>query len=141
MFELNGTVLTPIHINKNYLQSQMDLLLYQNHYCVITKLHCLINKDSHMKHVCRRCLTAFSSEPVLLDYMETFSWKDHLKFGHHYMNVLVPIRVYAVFECNNQPTNNPNVLHKQIPNAVGFYIIAPSGNKHSKAGSANYPYF
>ena len=53
VFELNGTVLTPIHINKNYFQPQIDLLLYQNHYCLITKLHCLINKDSHMKHVCR----------------------------------------------------------------------------------------
>ena len=59
VFELTGTVLTPIHINKNYLQPQIDLLLYRNHYCLITKLHCLIKKVSHMKHVCRRCLTTF----------------------------------------------------------------------------------
>ena len=90
VFELTGTVLTPIHINKNYLQSQIDLSLYENHFtnCLITKWHCLVNKDSHMKHVCRRCLTAFSSQPVLLDHMErcinqqptniTLSWKDHL---------------------------------------------------------------
>ena len=70
VFELTGTFLTPIHINKKYLQPQIYLLLYQNHHCLITKLHCLINKDSHMKHVCRRCLTAFSSEPVLIDHME-----------------------------------------------------------------------
>ena len=70
VFEHTGTVLTPIHILKNYLQSQIDLLLYGNHYCLITKLQCLINKDSHMKLVCRRCLTAFSSQPVLLDHME-----------------------------------------------------------------------
>ena len=44
VFELTGNVLTPIHVNKNYLQPQIDLLLYQNHYCLITKLHCLINK-------------------------------------------------------------------------------------------------
>ena len=44
-------------------------------------------------------------------------------------------------ECINQPTNNPNVLYKQIPIAAGFYLIAPSGNKHSKAGSAYYSYF
>ena len=54
VFELTGNVLTPIHINTNYDQPQIDLLLYQNHYCLITKLHCLINKDSHLKHVCRR---------------------------------------------------------------------------------------
>ena len=44
---ITGNVLTPIHINTNYDQPQIDLLLYQNHYCLITKLHCLINKDSH----------------------------------------------------------------------------------------------
>ena len=66
--ELTKTVLTPIHINTNYDQPQVDLLLSENHYCLITKLHCLINKDSHMKCVCRRCLTAFSSEQILFDH-------------------------------------------------------------------------
>ena len=51
VFELTGNVLTPIHVNKNYLQPQIDLLLYENHYCLITRLHCLINKDSHMRWV------------------------------------------------------------------------------------------
>ena len=138
VFELTGNVLTPIHVNKNYLQPQIDLLLYQNHYCLITKLHCLINKDSHMKHVCRRCLTAFSSQPVLIDHTErcikhqptkiTFSWKDQLKFEDHHLKVPVPIRVYADFECINQPQNNPKVLFKQIPIAVGYYVISPFGN-------------
>ena len=36
VFELTGIVLTPIHINTNYDQPQIDLLLYQNHYCLIT---------------------------------------------------------------------------------------------------------
>ena len=113
-------------------------LLYQNHYCLITKLHCLINKDSHMKHVCRRCLTAFSSQPVLIDHMErcikqqptkiTFSWKDQLKFEHYHMKVPVPISVYADFECINQPQKDPKVLFKQIPIAVGYYVISPFGN-------------
>ena len=87
VFELTGTVLTPIHINKNYLQPQIDLLLFEDHYCLITKLHCLINKDSYMKWVCRRCLTAFSFEDILNQHIDrcqkqqptniTFSWKDH----------------------------------------------------------------
>ena len=138
VFELTGNVLTPIHINTNYDQPQIDLLLYQNHYCLITKLHCLINKDSHMKHVCRRCLTAFKSQPVLIDHIDrcqkqqptkiTFSWKDHLKFEHYHMKVPVPIRVYADFECINQPGNDAKVLFKQIPIAVGYYVISPFGN-------------
>ena len=141
VFELTGNVLTPIHVNKNYLQPQIDLLLYQNHYCLITKLHCLINKDSHMKHVCIRCLTAFYSNDVLNNHIErcinqqptniTFSWKNHLKFEDYHMKVPVPIRVYADFECINQPQNNPKVLFKQIPIAVGFYVISPFGNKYN----------
>ena len=141
VFELTGNVLTPIHINMNYDQPQIDFLLYQNHYCLITKMHYLINKDSHMKHVCRRCLTAFSSQPVLIDHIDrcqkqqptkiTFSWKDQLKFEDYYMKIPVPIRVYADFECINQPQNNPKVLFKQIPIAVGYYQISPFGNKYS----------
>ena len=93
-----------------------------------------------MKHVCRRCLTAFSSEPVLLDHMErcinqqptniTFSWKDDLTFEDYHMKIPLPIRVYADFECINLLTINPNVLYNGIPIAVGFYLITPSGNKY-----------
>ena len=141
VFELTGAVLTPIHINKNYFQPQIDLLLYENHYCLITKLHCLTNKDSHMRWVCRKCLTAFTSEPVLVDHMErcinqqptniTFSWKNQLKFEDYYMKVPVPIRVYADFECINQPGNDDKVLFKQIPIAVGFYVISSFENKYN----------
>ena len=141
VFELTRTVLTPIHINKNYLQSQIDLLLFENHYCLITKLHCLLNKDSHMKWVCRRCLTAFSSENTLSQHIDrcqkqqptkiSFSYKYHLKFEDHHMKIPLPIRVYADFECINQPQNNPKVLFKQIPITVGFYVISPFGNKYS----------
>ena len=93
-----------------------------------------------MKHVCRRCLTAFSSQPVLIDHMErcikqqptkiTFSWKDQLKFEDYHMKVPVPIRVYADFECINQPQNTPNVLFKQISIAVGIYVISPFESKY-----------
>ena len=85
-----------------------------------------------MKHVCRRCLTEFSSQPVLIDHIErcmkqqptkiSCSWKDHSKFEDHHMKVPVPIRVNADFECFNQPQNdpyNPKVLFKQIHIAVG----------------------
>ena len=48
-------------ILENYLQPQRDLLLYENRYCLITKLHPLKKRDSHTEHVYRRCLTAFFS--------------------------------------------------------------------------------
>ena len=55
------------------------------------------------------------------------------------MKVPVPITVYADLECFNQPTDDPtgdptrndqNVLFKQIPIAVGFYLISPFGNEY-----------
>ena len=138
VFELTNSKLTPILINKNYLQPRIDLLLFENHYCLIPKLHCQINKDLHMKWVCRRCLTAFSSEQILFDHTShcinqqptniTFSWKDHLKFEDNFMKIPRPIRVYADFECINQPTNHPKVLFKQFAIAVEFYLITSCGN-------------
>ena len=111
VFELTGTGLTPIHINTNSDQPEIDLVLYENHYCLKTKLHCLINEDSNIKHVCRRCLTAISAQPVQIDHIDrcqkqkptniTFSWKDQLKFEDYHMKIPLPIKVYAVFECNN----------------------------------------
>ena len=106
--------------------------------------------------MCRRCLTAFSSEDILNQHIDrcqkqqptniTFSWKDHLKLEDYHMKVPVPIRVYADFECNNHAVSQPTELHtktegalhdreaaptvkskvlfKQIPIAVGFYLIS-----------------
>ena len=140
MTSVRTSALTPILINENYLQPQIDLLLFENHYCLLTKLHCLINKDSHMKWVCRRCLIAFRSEQIIFGHTPrcinqqptviTFSWKDHLKFEDNHMKIPLPIRVYADFECINQPTgnNDSKVSIKQIQIAVGFYLITPSGN-------------
>ena len=71
VFELNK-VLPPVHNNTNYFQPQKDLS-YENDYCLVAKLHMLINKEPHMKHVCRRCLTAFSSEQGLSHDVERMS--------------------------------------------------------------------
>ena len=93
-----------------------------------------------MKWVCRRCLTEFSSEDILNQHIDrcqkqqptniSFSWKEHLKFEDYHMKVPVPIRVYAAFECINQPTDDPKVLFKQIPIAIGFYLISPFKNEY-----------
>ena len=61
-----------------------------------------------MKLVCKRCLTAFISEDIHNQYIDRFrkqepnnvtsSWKDHLKFENHYMEIPLPVRVYADFD-------------------------------------------
>ena len=115
VFELTGTVLTPLYINTIYDRPQIDLLLHETYYCLITKLHCLQSKISHMNHMCRRCLAAFSSQPVLFDHIDrcqkqkptniAFSWMDQLKFEDHHMKSPVPIRLCADFEFIIQPQN------------------------------------
>ena len=41
VFELSAKdkTLSPKYVNKNFYDEQIDLLLYENHYCLITKLH------------------------------------------------------------------------------------------------------
>ena len=95
-----------------------------------------------MQHVCRRCLTAFSSESILNDHIErciyqkptniTFSNKSNLEFEDHYMKINLPIRIYADFECLNIKGNdpdNPKIIYKQVPITVGFYLISPWENE------------
>ena len=136
-------MLTPIHINTDFDQPQIDLMLFENYCCIIANLPCLINKNSHMKHVCTRWLFAFSSQLVLIDLKDrcqkqkptsiAFSYKDYLKFEDQQMKVPVPIRVYADFACFNPPQldpNNPNVFFIKIPYAVGFYLTSPVGKQY-----------
>ena len=64
-----------------------------------------------MKHVRKRCLTAFRSQDVLNDQVERslklkpicFRWKDHLLFEDYHKNIPVSLRVNADFEGINQP--------------------------------------
>ena len=46
------------------------------------------------------------------------------------MKIPLPIRVYADFGFINQPQNTPNVVFKQIPIEVGYYLISPFGNEN-----------
>ena len=78
VFEVDKTIST-IYINSSYTEPQMNLLLFENHYFLRNKLHCLIKKA--MKHVCRRCLTAISSEDILNQHMERCKNKNVFQLG------------------------------------------------------------
>ena len=119
-------VLSPVYINSNYTQPQIDLLFYENHFWLITKLHSLINK--HMKNFCRRCLTAFSSEQVLLDYMERcikqkpanigFKLRDHIQFEDYQRKFDLLFRVYTDFECLNTYADAVADAVVEAPNGI-----------------------
>ena len=61
------------------------------------------------------------------------------------MKLPLPIKVYADFECFNQPQKDPNqpkVLFEQIPIAVGFYLISPIGyHYYSNSGLDSVSWF
>ena len=70
-----------------------------------------------MKHVCRKRLTGFSSQPVLIDHIDrcqkqqptniTFSWKDHLKFEDYHMKVPLPIKYMQISNVSINPQITP----------------------------------
>ena len=52
VFELsaNDKTLSPKYVNQNYYDEQIDLLLYENHYCLITNLHNFCRNNEHYTH-------------------------------------------------------------------------------------------
>ena len=129
--------------------------MYENHYCLITKIHTLLNNnDGHCKFVCRRCLTTYANEHTLIDHIErcenqqptkiTFPLNDQLYFNEYWMKTNLPFYIVADFECMNIPTKslavttndkgkqgeNTQTLFKQLPSYVGYYFINKITNEN-----------
>ena len=71
VFELsaNDKTLSPKYVNKNYYDEQIDLLLFENHYCLITNLYNFCRNNEHYKHLCRRCLYTYGDQRKLEEHM------------------------------------------------------------------------
>ena len=65
----NDKTLSPKYVNKNYYDEQIDLLLYENHYCLITILHNFCRNNENYKHLCRRCLNTCGDQTKLEELM------------------------------------------------------------------------
>ena len=57
--------LKPIEISKNNLDRVIDLAIYKNHYVLIKKLDVFLG-DHNKKFICRRCLSSYTSENMLI---------------------------------------------------------------------------
>ena len=91
--------LVPIELSKSEYETTIDLLIYKNHYVLIKKLHIFIG-NSKCKFICRRCLSCFEHEHVLMKHKDRceqqdftaiklpldkqLNWKKHHK-KHHYI--------------------------------------------------------
>ena len=64
VFELsvNDKTLSHKYVNRNYYYEQVDLVLYENHYCLLTILLNFCRKNEHYKHLCRRCLKTYRNQ-------------------------------------------------------------------------------
>ena len=71
VFELsaNDKSLSPKYVNKNFYEEQIDLLLHENHYCLITNLHNFFRNNEHDTHLCRRCLNTYGDQTKLEEHM------------------------------------------------------------------------
>ena len=78
-------MLTPVYNDKNYSEEQTDLLLYENHLCIIT------NKGFTKEHVCRRCLTAFKSQYIPNQHLEMSMKQDYKCYKNKFQLLLVNI--------------------------------------------------
>ena len=72
-FELsaNDKTLSPKYVNKIHYDEQIDLLLYENHYCLITNLQKFCRNNEHYKHLCRRCLNTYGDQTKLEGHVIT----------------------------------------------------------------------
>ena len=123
VFELsaNDKTLSPKYVNKNYYDEQIDLLLYENHYCLITNLYKFCRNNEHYKHLCRRCLNTYGAQTKLEEHMlrcieqkvcniSYMQPNQKIKFNDWYMKIDPPIWIAADFECMNIPIiDNDNV--------------------------------
>ena len=59
---------SPKYINKNYYEEQIEVLLFENHYCLLPTLHNFCRNDENYKQVCRRYLNTYGYQSKLEEH-------------------------------------------------------------------------
>jgi hypothetical protein len=128
---------------------EIDLLLYNGHYCLIKDFGRLVNsqlsKDGHKRFHCKRCLSSFTTELAKEDH--AYYCKHHeprrvivdgkpVKFVNYNRSMRVPFAIYADFEsfikpivtCQNNPEKSfTNKYQQHVPSSFAFYVKGPDG--------------
>ena len=130
--------LIPIEISKNNSDRVIDLAIYKNHYVLIKKLDVFLG-DHNKKYICRRCLSSYTSENMLIkhkqkcgdDNLTTIktSNKSHLYWEKHFHKNPLYFRIYADFEADNEKDNTcignkTTNIYKQNPVLNGYHIVS-----------------
>ena len=117
--------LIPIEVSKN-----------ENHYVLIKKLDVFL-RDHNKKFICRRCLSSYTSENMLMKHKEKCgddkktsiktSNDSHLHWKKHFHKNPLSFRIYAAFEADNEKDissigNKTTNIYKQNPVLNGYHI-------------------
>ena len=130
--------LIPIEISKNNSDRVINLAIYKNHYVLIEKLDVFLG-DHNKKFICRRCLSSYTSENMLLKHKPKCENNDitsiktsnesHLFWKKHFHKNPKYFRMYADFEADNEKDdsiigNKTTNIYKQNPVLKGYYIVS-----------------
>ena len=130
--------LIPNEISKNISDRVIDLAIYKNHYVLIKKLDVFLG-DHNKKYICRRCLSSYTSENMLMKHKPKCennditsiktSNKSHLHWEKHFHKNPLYFRIYADFEADNEKDdsiigNKTTNIYKQNPVMNGYHIVS-----------------
>ena len=130
--------LIPIEVSKNNSDRVIDLAIYKNHYVFIKTLDIFLG-DHNKKFICRRCLSSYTRENMLMKHKEKCgdnnitgiktSNESHLQWKKHFHKNPLYFRIYADFEADNEKDNSiignkTTNIYKQKPVLNGYHIVS-----------------
>lgn len=136
--------------SKNHTKHCIDLLLWKEHYYLITDLSRLIgkrwSKKNQKKYICRSCLTYYFSKNRYTQHVQfcandgqVYNYppanQNKLKFDNYSAMVKSDYTIYYDFECSMKKVENEQIQH--IPMAIGSVRIC---NTNSKLNSKLFTY-
>ena len=130
--------LIPVEISKNNSDRVIDLAIFKNHYVLIKKLDVFLG-DHNKKFICRRCLSSYTSENMLIKQkpkcennditsIKTSS-KSHIHWKKYFYKNPLYFRIYADFEADNEKDdsvvgNKTTNIYKRNPVLNGYHIVS-----------------
>ena len=131
-------IVIPIEISKNDSDRVIDLLICKNHYGLIKKLNVFLG-DHHKTFICRRCLSSYTSENMLMLHKPKCENNDittirtssesHLHWKKQFHKNPLNFRIYACFEADNEKDNSiignkTTNIYKQNQVLIGYHIVS-----------------
>ena len=103
--------------NKNHYEKKIDVLICENHFCLITDIYHICKENKRYQNLCRRCLNTKRSQTKFEEHMarcikrkvcKTYFLHPNqkIKLIHSYMKKDLTIWIATDFECINVPNGS-----------------------------------